>query len=281
MIGGHGLTHRSESLMDLIFPRKHRGAWGIGGLAVAFVAAVLWVSPASPVALGRADAHLSRGEPAEAARGYDAIAVHSPFHGARQEALYRSALVHALDLGDTETARKRLHRLVELGGPLRAADAWEQIGHLRLEEGQPRAAGRAFRNAWEVAPRAGRAAERLQWAARARSEAGDLRAAERIWRELGEGYRRYAGSALLARAELLLGENDPQGALALYEQAVDSLTDPHLLAVARLGSAACLERLGDLDGALAAIEYGDLPSDVLQARRQGLRTRSALSNGDL
>src|SRR5690606_24846981 len=116
---------------------------------------------------------------------------------------------------------------------------------------------------------------------RARSEAGDQRVADRIWRELGEGYPRYLGSSLMARAELLLSEGDPQGALSLYEAAIAELSDPHVVAVARLGSAACLERLGDLDGALAAIEYGDLPADVLHARRQGLRTRSAMSNGDL
>lgn len=277
---GH-VSKPADTLLDLILPRHHRGAWALVGATIVLLTGLLWLSPASPAALGRADAMLGRGDADRAAKIYDAVAVQNPWPASREEALYRGALVYALDLGDTDTARKRLHRLVEMGEPIRAADGWEQIGHLRLSEDQPRAASRAFRNAWEVAPEAPRASKRLQWAARSRYEAGDVRAADRTWRELAEAYPDRRGFALLARAELRLAEGDAEAALSLYEQATEALVDPHQLAVAHLGVSACLERLGDLDGALAAIEIGDLPADVLEVRRQSLRTRSALSNGAL
>jgi len=278
---GGPVPKHAESLLDLIVPRHHQGTWVLLTLALAGLTALLWVSPASPAALGRADAMLGRGELPDAAQAYDAIAMDSPWARTRQEALYRGALVYALDLGDTDTARRRLHRLVELGDPVRAADGWEQIGHLRLGEQHPRAAGRAFHSAWEVAPDAPRAADRLAWAARARGEAGDTKVADRLWQDLAAGYPDHRGAALLGRAEIALGDGNPEAALSLYEDASSSLSDNDLLPVAHLGISACLERLGDLDGALAAIEAGDLPADVFASRRQSLRTRSAASNGNL
>lgn len=251
------------------------------GLTFAGFAVLLWMSPASPAALGRADALLGRGEVKAAADTYDAIAVDSPYPDARQEALYRGALVYALDLGDTDAARKRLHRLVELGEPAHAADAWEQIGQLCLDESHPRAAGRAFQNAWEIAPKAPRAAERLEWAARARADAGDTATADQLWRDVADSYHDERGTALLSRAEIALGDGNAEAALSLYEEANRTVTEPRLRSVAHLGISACLERLGDLDGALAAIGTGDLPADVLASRRQSLRTRSELSNGNL
>lgn len=265
-----------ESLLDLLIPHRHRRLWAGVAVLLAVGAVVLWASPASPTALSRADALIGQGDAPSAARVYDAIALHSPWRGARTEALYRGALVYARDLGDTDTARTRLHILVEQGDSARAAAAWEEIGHLRLDEGQPRAAARAFRNAAEVAPEQSRAGQRLALAARARTEAGDLQSADRLWVEVAAVAPALRGQALLARAEIHLGDGDAEAALGLYEEASRTLHDWDQLTVARLGMVTCLERLGDLEGALATIDVVDLPSDVIEARRAGLRARQSL-----
>lgn len=264
------------SLVDLLIPHRHRRAWAAVAVLLTVGAGVLWASPASPTALSRADAALGRGDASAAARVYDAVALHSPWPAARTEALYRGALVYARDLGDTETARRRLHILVEQGDSARAADGWEEIGHLRLDEEQPRAAARAFRNAWEVAPQDPRAGARLALAARARTDAGDLESADRLWMEVATANPDMRGHALLARAEIHLADGDAEAALGLYEEASRTLHDWDQLTVARLGMVTCLERLGDLEGALATIDGVDLPADVIEARRAGLRARQSL-----
>jgi len=270
------LSSVAESLVDLLIPHRHRRLWAGVAVLLGVGAAVLWASPASPTALSRGDALLGKGDPSAAARVYDAVALHSPWRSARTEALYRGAVVYARDLGDTETARTRLHILVEQGDSGRAAAAWEEIGHLRLDEDQPRAAARAFRNAWEVAPDDSRAGQRLALAARARTDAGDLQSADRLWVEVGGVDVSLRGQALLSRAEIHLADGDAEAALGLYEEATRTLHDWDQLTVARLGMVTCLERLGDLEGALATIDGVDLPPDVIEARRAGLRARQSL-----
>ena len=65
-------------------------------------------------------------------------------------------------------------------------------------------------------------------------------------------------------------------ALALYESAVDHAFDPDVAAVGRLGSATCLERLGDLAQALAELDEAELPPEVFSSRSEGLKARGSI-----
>ena len=51
--------------------------------------------------------------------------------------------------------------------------------------------------------------------------------------------------------------------------------DPQLAAVAQLGAAACLERFGALDEALAAVDAADLPDALRSSRDRTLRERTS------
>lgn len=275
------MSKRSNSLAQLLFPRVSHAGWVLWAVGLVVLAVVLWLSPASPTALGRADAMAGRGDVASAANAYDAVALHSPFARQREEALYRGALVYAMDLSDTQTARTRLQQLAQMGRPERAAVAWEQIGHLAMDDGHPREAAVAFRKAWEIDRNAARAPDRLELAARARSVVGDPVATERAWLTLEREVPERRARGLMARAEQRLASGDAEGALTLYEDAVRTALDPDMAAVARLGAATCLERMGDLDQAIVAIDGAELPDGVLRTRRHGMQVRSAMSNGEL
>jgi TolA-binding protein len=242
---------------------------------------VLWFSPVSPVAIGRADALLGQGDALAAAQAYDRVAKQNPWRRLRQEALYKGALVYALELRDSEGSRDRLMRLVRQGDTRRAAEAWQAIGHLRLDEGDIRAAAQAFENAWAVDPAAPVAADRLELCARSRAEGGQTMAADRIWQRVEQEYPERSATALLARGEMRLAEGDVEGALDLYQRAEKAAADGDVAVVARLGAATCLERMGDLDQALVAIDSLDLPDELLEARRQGILARHAKSAGAL
>lgn len=271
----------AHSLIQLLFPKASRAGWGLGMVGLAILAVVLWMSPMSPVAIGRADALLGQGDAPAAALAYDAVAAHSPWRSARREALYKGALVHALELHDAEGSRKRLRALVRSGDIRRAAGAWQAIGHLRLAEGRIRAAAQAFENAWAADPGSPMAADRLELCARAHAEAGQTLSAGRVWERVEREYPERAASALLARAELRLGDGDAEEALELYQRAEEAAEDPAVAAVARLGAATCHERMGELGQALAAIDTLDLPEELLEARRQGILARHALSSDAL
>jgi len=271
----------THSLIQLLFPRASRAGWVLGALGLLALVVVFWWSPVSPVAIGQADALLGQGDASAAAQAYDRVAAHSPWRRVRQEALYKGALVYALELRDAEGSRERLTRLVRSGQTHRTADAWQAIGHLRLDQGDMRAAAQAFENAWAADSASPRAVDRLELCARARAEGGQILAAERIWKRVERDYVERSATALLARAELRLAEGDADGALALYQRAEKAAVDLNVASVARLGAATCLERMGDLDQALAAIDSLDLPDELLEARRQGILARHAKSAGAL
>ncbi len=106
--------------------------------------------------------------------------------------------------------------------------------------------------------------------------AGDDPTAERTWRRLATKHPVLSARASLGRANLRLQRGDAVGALALYEEAVDLAFDPDVAAVAQLGVATCLGRLGDLDSALAELDEADLPSDIHAQRASSIRARDQL-----
>ncbi len=246
-----------------------------GSAGVALVAVLMWLSPLSPTALGHADAALGLGSPEVAAARYDRVALVNPFPWIRQEALYRGAMVRAVDLDEPALARERLERLAtyELL-PERRAEVEEQIGQLlRDRENEPASAAAAFLDAYEAAPQAARAPDRLVAAARSKGDSGQLAEAGALWDRIAAEWPARACEASLARGELSLAGDDAQAALKSFEAAAKLAKSADQLALARLGSATCLERLGDLEGALAEIDGADLPGDIVRTRTESLRAR--------
>ena len=115
------------------------------------------------------------------------------------------------------------------------------------------------------------APERLLKAARATLEAGKHHRSLVLFERAIQRYPEHRVQGLLGVAEASWAS----AALASYEEAERSSTDPVYGAYASLGAAACLERLGNLDGALAELDLAELPEDVLTHRRQALIERQA------
>ncbi|HHO50508.1 MAG TPA: tetratricopeptide repeat protein [Deltaproteobacteria bacterium] len=248
--------------------------WGIfSGLAVSF----LWYHPTSPIALWRGDVALGSGRPHNAIVAYDAVGHGHPDPAVRAEALRRSALVWAVELGRPDEARLRYEWLLPL--PMdrpRRAKVLDHLGELLVDEGRYRDAAQRLREAHDLDPGASEAGDRLVRSARAAAMAGDDPAAERTWRRLATKHPVLAARASLGRANLRLQRGDAVGALALYEGAVDTAFDPDVAAVAQLGITTCLERLGDLDSALSELHAADLPSDIQAQRASSIRARERL-----
>lgn len=271
------MPHRSKfvpALVGALFPGIAPGRLAGWTAGVSLIAILLWLSPMSPTALGHADASLGMGNPERAVARYERVARLNPVAWIRAEALYRAGMVYAVDLDEPAKAREHFEQAVSLFPEHeRAAEIHERVGQIRLSEHRPEAAWRAFMAAYEVNPDDPRASERLREAARARGEAGDRAGAEALWDRIAVEFPEHRTRALVAKAALRLASDNPEGALPLYEQVAEQATDPNVIAVARLGAATCLERLGSLEEAMAELDEADLPEGVRESRRKSLNER--------
>ncbi len=239
-------------------------ALGVGGLG----------SPASPMALGRADAALGRGDPERAAARYDAVARWNPWSEVRRQALRRGAAVWAIELGDRGEARRRMEALVRSGlDAATEAAANEQIGEWLREEGQIEEAARLFAQAYEVAPREEDAPDRLARAAQLLGEIGRHDRAIALWERVSREFPAWRARAALGLADTALAAGATDRALAAYRQAAFTSLDPQVAAVAQLGVSTCLERMGSVEDAQLAADAAELPDDVHRERTNRLAER--------
>ncbi|MEZ4237192.1 MAG: hypothetical protein R3F59_13770 [Myxococcota bacterium] len=263
-------------VLRLLAPSVAPGVIGWGSVGIG-IAIFLWTSPVSPVALWRADVLLGRGRSLDAAALYDAIAATNPLPGVRARALDRSALTWSVELGQPTEARVRLEDLLyhDLTRPERA-DVLDRVGQLLLLEGQPLDAAVRQREAHDIAKEAPNAPDRLAQAARAALVGGDLELSARMWRRMEQDHPESVARAELGLANVALTRGDVEDALSSYVAAAAAARDKAIGSAARLGAATCLERLGDLDQALAELDSADLPPEVLESRSARIRAREAL-----
>jgi tetratricopeptide (TPR) repeat protein len=268
-------------IIRLLAPTAVPRVLGWGSVALVG-AAFLWWSPLSPVALWRADVMLGQGSPLGATEIYDAIAQSNPLPHLRAAALERSALTWSVELGMPQEARVRLEMLLHqnMTEPERA-DLLDRVGELLVLEGHTIEAARRLREAHDIAPEVPEAAERMMRAARAASAGGDLELAARLWRRLGDAHPEERARSELGLANVALSKGDVEVALQAFEAASEfakalAMGGPELSSVASLGSATCLERLGELDEALAELDEADLPEEVIERRAARIRAREAI-----
>jgi len=252
---------------------RRRAAWLLAGwVALALVG----ISPVSPVAMDRADAALARGRPDLAAARYDTVSRHALSEQIRHEALRRSAVVWSGELARPAQARVRVERLVsEVDEPAQRAGLLAWSAELLVAERHPSEAAARYVAAADALPGTRAAGERLMRAALAYHEAGRSQAAAALWRRVVSEHPAQRAPALVGLAGQALRAGMATEALGLYERAARTTHDPHLAAAARLGAATCLERLGDLDSAIAELDQIDLPAPVRVQRVQGLKTRQS------
>ncbi len=270
--------------MHLSRPKFQEDGW-VGWIALptfagagiaCLLAAGLWLVPATgdPLALGRAEAALGLGFADRAARSYAALGRRaSPV---RAHALERAAQVHELERNDHRAARRLLLRRLALGGsPAELARIRERLATSFLADRELRRAAIQFAAAHDADPEGPRAAALLTRAAELRWANGEAHKARTLWNELMELHPDHAGRAQLGLGEIALGQGRPAAALSPFQKASRS-SDPAIASAARLGLAACYERLGELDGALAELDQAALPYGVWARRQAGLRDRAAI-----
>jgi tetratricopeptide (TPR) repeat protein len=247
---------------------RHTVLWS---LVVAFVV----LSPASPAALTVADGALALGHAEFAASRYEAIGVQNPISSLRRRALRRAAEVWSLELDRPDSARDALHALLDLGGESAELEqAHSTLGRLHERAGEHAQAGQHFETAAGLA-HGEHSAALLVRAAECAAAAGQRTQALARWSRLVRQHPAFRSVGNLGRAELRLAEGSAAEALVLYRDASTHAPDALLRDVAQLGVTSCLERLGRLDEALAAIEATEeLPADLRAERALGLRARS-------
>ncbi|MBN2801377.1 MAG: hypothetical protein JXX28_19705 [Deltaproteobacteria bacterium] len=240
------------------------------GLGTSLVAALLWLSPHSPIALDRADSAVLAGRVEEAASRYDEVARVGLTAGMRREALRRGALLYGLELGQAGEAIARLERLIPLvKGPAERAELRDLQARLYQDQGRYTLAARQWTLAWAEQAEAAR----LVAAAGAWERAGDDGRAWDTWIWVGAVCPERVAESTLGRAHLTLAAGQVQDALALYERAERQARDGDLRSVARLGAVTCLERLGDLDEAIAGLDQAEIPDEALDARLERIYRR--------
>jgi tetratricopeptide (TPR) repeat protein len=231
--------------------------------------------PAAPWALQWADAYVGSGRPDKAVAAYVRIAdVHLSME-VRRTARLRASLVYATQLGRPDQARVQLEELVAVtGAPDSRAELLQSIGELLLEEDQAPGAAARFEAAAKASPNHALAGRRMLCAGNVLVAARRDRQADALLRQVGSEYPALKGEADLGRAQLKLRKGNIEQALNLFEGALTHTYDADVASVARLGRTICLERLGDLDSALAELEDVDLLShEIVQERAGALRSR--------
>lgn len=256
------------------------GSWlrrlGVVVVTCTLVASTWW-APFSPMAMERAHTLYGMGDVSEAAHHLSRVGRWHPLASVRVAANLEAATIATADLKDPETARLHLRRVLGNG----AADlrtqthAWTRLGDLeRHAFDAPEAAAVAYETAWRLDPNAPEADERLVAAARARAEAGDVEAAITAWSRVAKHLPGEQARALVNQGSLHLAAGDEFGALEAYEAAIEVADDDTVRQVARLGAAACKERMGRIDDALSDIADADLPDDVAAERLRRLEERA-------
>ena len=251
----------------------HVGLPTLGGLGITvLIAAAALFTPASPLALGGADALLGHGRPAQAVAHYETVGAASPILTLRKEAWRRAARVHELELDQPAEARRALGRLLELG--VDAAEKGrihEQLAELHLAERDTSGAALQYRLAWDADPSD---PVRLVRAAELRGSIAEFNRARALWTRLRKEAPPWAPRANFGLGELALAQGKPAQAMRSFQLAART-SDADLKSAARLGLAVVYERLGELDGAMAELDQVDLPRDLRDKRKTALRERAA------
>jgi len=250
----------------------------LGGLSVCALAlglAYAMPHPLAPWAMFWGDAALGSGSTVEALAHYEVACERNPLAGVRRAAHRRAALIHSTQFNDPTSARRHLEAvLASTGDAARRAALLENIGELLLQEGLAEGAAARFEAAADAATDPVIAGRQRLRAARVLVDDDRYKAAEALFRRVSRDVPALTGEAELGRAELRLREGKVEQALGLFERAAQHTFDPDLASVARLGRTVCLERLGDLESALAELEQDDmLPEEIAEERAGQLRSR--------
>lgn len=258
-----------ESMGSLVWGPAFGGAF----LAAA-VAGALFVLPTSPLAPGRAELLLGQGLADDAATAFYELGVRASDASVRVESLERAATVQQLELSDHAEARRLLKLRLSLGSePAELAALREEIAETHLAERDLLGAARQYIAAHDANVDSDTSWRLLARAAELFTASDNPGRARATWRSLMQRHPDHAGRANLGLGQIALASGRTTAALPPF-QAASKASDQDVAKAARLGLAACYERLGELDGALAELDLSSLPYSVRERRKAGLRERA-------
>ena len=247
-------------------------------LLVGLIGVPVWYSPFSPVALQLADATIASTTYEESFSRYAQIARLHWSKEVRAKALRRATLIHRLE-GSSDIELNALLEFVE--SPEQEAMVQAQLGFYYQAQGRPLEAAIWLERAQQTWPSDSEAGQRLLMAARAREAASQLSKAEKLYERLAKRYKGLGAQADIGLAELLLASGKARSAKRYFERAARRAKTDDLSALAQFGIATCLERMGNLEEALAEMDELDLPPKMLDERRDGIRAHQASEVGGM
>ena len=240
--------------------------------------AVLLLAPGTPWSVGHGDVLLAAGHPRLAVTWYRWVARAALSPDLERRAWRRALIVTEVDLADpVGSAALLAEQLSTTTGRRHRARILADIADNHRRQGDLKQATATWLRAAEEAPRAASAGDWLLRRANTLADLGQGDAADSAFAQLGHAHPEHRGHAWLARARLAQARGDIHEALKHYDVALENAQQPEVAAVARLGAAACLERLGELDEALVMLDAPALPREVREVRADGLRRRSEAS----
>ncbi len=233
------------------------------------------LSPVMPWAVDTGDLLMAAGQHRAAWDWYGWVAEENPWDDQRRQAWRRAVLVAAIELGDPARAQLATRAwLASESSPRARARAHDRVASALLRDGDVEGATAALQASWAEAPRALQAPDRLLRRAWLLADHGQLDEADSELARIGLRWPEMAPRADLERARLALARDQVPSALHHYEAALRHGAHGAVADVARLGAAVCLERLGDLDEAIAMLDTSELPEQVRAARYRSLQERA-------
>ena len=230
------------------------------------------------MALHLADAEVGIGEFDSVFTRYERIASYHWSSQTRADAIKRATQLHQIE-GDSEVELERLLGLAST--PSDQAQVQAALGQYFLRHDEFVKAAEWLETSQKTAPHNPDAGKRLLAAARSREKSQHSAKAEKLYLRLGKKYRSYQAQADIGLAELLLSDGKARAAKKYFDRAARRATTDDLVALAQFGVATCLERMGNLDQALAEMDELDLPSRVLDERRDGIRAHQKSEFGGM
>jgi tetratricopeptide (TPR) repeat protein len=270
------MTHIENQLSDTLSVSR-RSSW-VWGCVVGFVAlgAALIVLPSSPLALVRADFLYGLGHTESALELYDDVAENGLIRTQRLSALRRSAALWSIEMNAPMESSKRWEALAKQStNSIEQADAWRTVAQILSHDGRHAdLAAQAYERSANLYVQDVDAAAQWMHAGTQWKRSGELERAKQIWITVTERYplQRSDAYVALGRSSLSLGLGEQ--ALSWFDNAVDTSHSAAQRGLAKMGVAISLERLGNLDEAIAELNGSSLPEDVQDVRRRKMLERS-------
>ncbi len=277
-------THRAgtarpvDDLWTALFPSLGGAAGLLAAVVVMAGLIAVWRGPFLPSSMARADAHVVAQDFETADVLYARIQDFGLTPSLRREALIRRARLAMDELHAPAAARTHLMAALEIGVSTPTDDArlWMRLGDLYQRQlAHPEAALEAYQMARMIGLQGDDLGRLLVATAQAHEALDDQAAAMTAWEDVAALGGRFAGTARLSQAAMLLRQGRLVSALDHFDMVMSMTDDAALRQTARLGVSTIEARLRRYDEALAVLDAAELPDDVYEVRRTQLEELDA------